>query len=108
MKHHAQQQHKPAAQPGNQKEDRKADRKEDRKSERTSERKPEAQPERGAAKERAESDRAERTPMQHGTEQSAKRPAPVPAEDGRAAAQEGQMPQNQQRLGQHQNSRKQP
>lgn len=30
------------------------------------------------------------------------------AESDRAAAHEGQLPQNQQRLGQHQNSRKQP
>ncbi len=56
----------------------------------------------------AEADRAERMPMQHGTERSAKRPMRVPAEDGRAAAHTGQLPQNQQRLGQHQNSRKQP
>ncbi len=62
----------------------------------------------GAPKERAEAGRAERTPMEHGTNRSAKRPMPVPAEDGRAAAHEGQLPQNQQRLGQHQNSRKQP
>ncbi|AST31260.2 hypothetical protein [Ralstonia solanacearum] len=53
-------------------------------------------------------DRAERVPMQHGTERSVRRPMRVPAEDGRAAAHAGQLPQNQQRLGQHQNSRKQP
>lgn len=60
------------------------------------------------AKARAESNRAERTPMQHETKQSGKRRMQSPAEDGRAAAHGGQLPQNQQQLGQHQNSRKQP
>ncbi|CAJ0795263.1 hypothetical protein LMG7141_03066 [Ralstonia condita] len=72
------------------------------------ERKTDEQQTRGAAGKRAEADRAERISMQHGTGQSAKRPMRVPAEDSRGTAQEGQMPQNQQRLGQHQNSRKQP
>lgn len=99
MKQHAQQQHKPAAGSGEQKGEHKGKQKGERKQERTAG---------GAANERAESDRAERTSMQHGTGQSAKRPMQVPAEDGRAAAHEGQLPQNQQRLGQHQNSRKQP
>ena len=89
MKQHAQQQHKPAGQSREQKKEQNTEA-------------------RSAAKEHAESDRAERTSMQHGTDRSAKRPMPVPAEDGRAAAHEGQLPQNQQRLGQHQNSRKQP
>lgn len=96
MKQHAQQQHKAAAQSGEQRKEKKgAHKAEERQAS-------------GAAKERTESDRAERTSMQHGTDRSAKRPMPVPAEDGRAAAHEGQQPQNQQRLGQHQNSRKQP
>lgn len=101
MKQHAQQPHKPAAQAGEKAGERKS---ESKKGEHNAQ----AQQERGDTRERAESDRAERTSMQHGTAQSAKRPTPVRAEDGRAAAQEGQMPQNQQRLGQHQNSRKQP
>lgn len=101
MKQHAQQPHKPAAQAGEKAGERKS---ESNKGEHNAQ----AQQGRGGSTERAESDRAERTSMQHGTDQSAKRPMPVPAEDGRAAAQEGQMPQNQQRLGQHQNSRKQP
>ncbi|MEV8470722.1 hypothetical protein [Ralstonia sp. UNC404CL21Col] len=101
MKQHAQQPHKPAAQAGEKAGERKS---ESKKGEHNAQ----AQQGRGGNRERAESDRAERTSMQHGTDQSAKRPMPVPAEDGRAAAQEGQMPQNQQRLGQHQNSRKQP
>ena len=101
MKQHAQQPHKPAAHAAEKAGERKS---EGKKGERSDQ----ARQERGAAKDRAESDRAERTSMQHGTDQSAKRPMQVPAEDGRAAAQEGQLPQNQQRLGQHQNSRKQP
>ena len=96
MKQHAQQPHKPAAQP------------EERKGEQKGERKAEDRQARGGAKERPESDRAERTSMQQGPEQSAKHPTPGSAEEGRGAAQEGQMPQNQQRLGKHQNSRKQP
>lgn len=36
------------------------------------------------------------------------RPMRAPAKDGRAITHAGQLPQNQQRLGQHQNSRKQP
>nr|WP_311529183.1 hypothetical protein [uncultured Ralstonia sp.] len=95
MKQRAQQQHKPAAQSREQKGEKKGEGKQERTAG-------------GAANDRAESDRAERTPMQHGTNQSANRPMQVPAEDGRAAGHEGQMPQNQQRLGQHQNSRKQP
>ncbi|WP_426397195.1 hypothetical protein ACN9M1_02765 [Ralstonia sp. R-29] len=70
--------------------------------------KPTAATQLDAAKERVEADRAERAAMPHGTKQSGKRPVQSPAEDGRAAAHGGQMPQNQQRLGQHQNSRKQP
>lgn len=101
MKQHAQQPHKPAAHAAENAGERK---REGKKGERSDQ----AQQGRGAAKDRAEADRAERTSMQHGTDHSAKRPMPVPAEDGRAAAQEGQLPQNQQRLGQHQNSRKQP
>lgn len=101
MKQHAQKPHKPAAQSGKGKDERKAEPKGEQKTARTEQG-------RGVAKERAEPDRAERTSMQHGTDQSAKRPMQVPAEDGRAAAHEGQLPQNQQRLGQHQNSRKQP
>lgn len=98
MKQHAHPQHKPAAQSSEQKGASKAAQ-QDRKTEERQAR---------GTSERAESDRAERAPMQHGTNQSSKRPMQTPAEDGRAAAQEGQMPQNQQRLGQHQNSRKQP
>ncbi|MET3447220.1 hypothetical protein [Ralstonia sp. 1138] len=101
MKQDAQQPHKPAAQAGEKAGNRQS---EGKKGEHNAQ----AQQGRGGNRERAESDRAERNSMQHGTDQSAKRPMPVPAEDGRAAAQEGQMPQNQQRLGQHQNSRKQP
>ncbi|MGN6261372.1 MAG: hypothetical protein ACTHNO_11615 [Ralstonia sp.] len=101
MKQHAQQPHKPAAPAAEKAGERKSESKK-------GERGDQAQQGRGAAKDRADSDRAERTSMRHGTDQSAKRPVPVPAEDGRAAAQEGQLPQNQQRLGQHQNSRKQP
>jgi hypothetical protein len=93
MKQHAQQPHKPAAQAGEKAGQRKS---ESKKGEHNAQ----AQQGRGVAK--------ERTSMQHGTDQSAKRPMRAPAEDGRAAAQEGQLPQNQQRLGQHQNSRKQP
>ncbi|MEF9384220.1 hypothetical protein V4890_01100 [Ralstonia solanacearum species complex bacterium KE056] len=36
------------------------------------------------------------------------RPMRAPAKDSRAITHAGQLPQNQQRLGQHQNSRKQP
>lgn len=102
MKQHAQQQHKPAAQSREHKGAQKQD------AQKKDTKKQDTKQERGAAKERAESDHAERTAMQYGTERSTKRPMPVPAEDGRAAAHEGQLPQNQQRLGQHQNSRKQP
>ncbi|AMP38457.1 hypothetical protein ACKZDW_19430 [Ralstonia syzygii subsp. celebesensis] len=56
----------------------------------------------------ADADRAGHMPMRHGTERSARPPMRVLAKDGRAAAHAGQLPQNQQRLGQHQNSRKQP
>lgn len=101
MKQHAQQPHKPAAHAAEKAAERKSKGKKGERSD-------QARQEWGAAKDRAEADRAERTSMQHGTNQSAKRPMPVPAEDGRASAQEGQLPQNQQRLGQHQNSRKQP
>ncbi|ASL72859.1 hypothetical protein ACQCP0_19315 [Ralstonia pseudosolanacearum] len=48
--------------------------------------------------------RAGRMPMQPGAE----RPMRAPAKDGHAITHAGQLPQNQQRLGQHQNSRKQP
>ncbi|CAJ0723401.1 MULTISPECIES: hypothetical protein [Ralstonia] len=101
MKQHAQQPHKPAAQAGGNAGERTSESKK-------GDRRDQAQKEGAGAKGSTESDRAERTSMQHGTDQSAKRPTPTPAEDGRAAAQEGQLPQNQQRLGQHQNSRKQP
>ncbi|CAJ0776611.1 hypothetical protein LMG19083_00181 [Ralstonia psammae] len=105
MKQHTQQPHKADAQSGG----KAGGKAEERRSEsKKSEPNAQAQQRRGADKARAESDRAARTSMQHGTDPSAKRPMQGPAEDGRAAAQEGQLPQNQQRLGQHQNSRKQP
>ncbi|MCO5401561.1 hypothetical protein [Ralstonia soli] len=102
MKQHAQPQHKPGAQSRDQRKEQKGKEQKGTPKAKTDEQAG------SAAKERTESDRAERTSMQHGTDQSAKRPMQVPSEDGRAAAQEGQLPQNQQRLGQHQNSRKQP
>lgn len=89
MKQHARQQHKPAAQSRARKEERNAEAHD-------------------AGQSHLESGRAKRARMQHGADQSAKRSMPLPAEDGHAAAHEGQLPQNQQRLGQHQNSRKQP
>ncbi|CAJ0683491.1 hypothetical protein [Ralstonia mannitolilytica] len=96
MKQHAQQQHKPPAEPADQKGMQKGNRH------------TEQSQAHGGTKDSSEADRALRSPRQHSTDQSIKRAAHAPAEDGRAAAQEGQMPQNQQRLGQHQNSRKQP
>ena len=67
MKQHAQQPHKSAAQAG----ERKGESKKGERSE-------QAQQGRGAAKERAESDRAERTSMQHGTDQSATLASVIP------------------------------
>ena len=96
MKQHAQQQHKPTAEPADQKGMHQGDRH------------TEHSQAHGGTKDSSEADRALRSPRQHSTDQSIKRAAQTPTEDGRAAAQEGQMPQNQQRLGQHQNGRKQP